>query len=857
MSIIRHDETSPPRPRGLLTGALVALALVSSLAAAVLLAPNTAGHAAAQATDVTVWSATLTVQENLDTPRLGYNGCSSVVAGKWCSDTAILSDDEFIYDDRRFFIQEIYSTGDNLFVRFRGTPTSHMDTHMTLHVGGTALAFTDGDNIAGWDRDNNVLRSETVRHWGSTHWNTTWAQDETVALELTVPAAHARRAIAFGPRLAYGPDPVQIDLVKGNSTYYTVELTTQPTGTVTVTPSSGDTAKLTVPTAALTFTTDDWNQAQTVTVTAANLFDNSDIETITVSHDISGADYASVPTTDLDVYVFRFPGLIFSKPALTVTEGESSTYTVALASAPTTNVTLHINQSDFDLTVTPSHPNLGGGSLTFTTANWNTAQTVTVAAGHDLDLRDKADTLIHVAENYQDSQIHFRVVEDFIVTVIDDDQTLMIIDDAIGTEGNDMFFSVFLDPAVDEVVSVDWETSDGTAKAGSDYTAGSGTLTFRPGDYHKHIKIPLMYDGTKGPRDTPSLTFTLMLENATNAELPDPPSGLGTILIAANRKGGVAIGPQSLSIPAGGEGLYWVHLDRGGRDGQYNKNATVTITSDNGRVTVDPTTLTFTENNWYIAQAVTVSMPDDADPALAATLSHEADFGRDGRTRETDTGPTVAVTVAYQVTGDDGSPGGGDGTGGGGGTGSNNPCAAGFADADSFGVHAEAIQALCAAGITKGCTAEPLNYCPAGAAVTRAQMASFLTRAFNLETPDDDAGFVDADSFGVHADAIEALYAEGITKGCTTEPLRYCPNDPITRAQMASFLTRAFNLETPDDDAGFVDADSFGVHADAIEALYAEGITKGCTTEPLRYCPNDPITRAQMASFLARALKLI
>ena len=74
---------------------------------------------------------------------------------------------------------------------------------------------------------------------------------------------------------------------------------------------------------------------------------------------------------------------------------------------------------------------------------------------------------------------------------------------------------------------------------------------------------------------------------------------------------------------------------------------------------------------------------------------------------------------------------------------------------------------------------------------------------------------------------------------------------------MATFLTRALNLETPPQPAGFADVDPDGVHAPSIEALYAAGITTGCARQPLQYCPNRPVTRAQMAAFLHRARHLI
>ncbi|MCQ3813937.1 MAG: S-layer homology domain-containing protein, partial [Acidimicrobiia bacterium] len=178
---------------------------------------------------------------------------------------------------------------------------------------------------------------------------------------------------------------------------------------------------------------------------------------------------------------------------------------------------------------------------------------------------------------------------------------------------------------------------------------------------------------------------------------------------------------------------------------------------------------------------------------------------------------------------------------------------AGFTDVDSASSHAPNIDALYAADITEGCSSDPLRYCP-NDPLTRAQMASFLVRALDLE-PAQPAGFTDVDSASSHAPNIDALYAADITEGCSSDPLRYCPNDPLTRAEMATFLVRALDLE-PAQPAGFTDVDSASTHAANIDALYAAGITEGCSSDPLRYCPNDPVTRAEMASFLVRALDL-
>ena len=71
---------------------------------------------------------------------------------------------------------------------------------------------------------------------------------------------------------------------------------------------------------------------------------------------------------------------------------------------------------------------------------------------------------------------------------------------------------------------------------------------------------------------------------------------------------------------------------------------------------------------------------------------------------------------------------------------------------------------------------------------------------------------------------------------------------------MASFLVRAFKLPQAQTPAGFADTED-NVHAANIDTLAAARITVGCATNPLRYCPNQAVTRAQMATFLHRALK--
>jgi hypothetical protein len=174
------------------------------------------------------------------------------------------------------------------------------------------------------------------------------------------------------------------------------------------------------------------------------------------------------------------------------------------------------------------------------------------------------------------------------------------------------------------------------------------------------------------------------------------------------------------------------------------------------------------------------------------------------------------------------------------------------------------IEALYDSGITSGCSEDPLMYCPEDP-VSRGQMAVFLERGMRGAeyTPPTATGsvFVDVSADYWAADWIEQLYADGITSGCTTDPLGYCPEDPVSRAQMAVFLERAMHWPaafTPPAGTGEIFDDVPGSYwaVDWIEKLYADGITEGCSLDPLLYCPEDSVTRAQMAVFLVRTFEL-
>lgn len=175
----------------------------------------------------------------------------------------------------------------------------------------------------------------------------------------------------------------------------------------------------------------------------------------------------------------------------------------------------------------------------------------------------------------------------------------------------------------------------------------------------------------------------------------------------------------------------------------------------------------------------------------------------------------------------------------------------GYSDVESGSTHEPAITALAGMGVFEDTECGDGLFCP-GDPVERWVMAVWLIRVLGGEVTDTGTSrFADVDAAEWWSPHAEELADREITLGCRTGPPRYCPDRSVTRAAMASFFVRAFDL--PDaPPAGFTDTS--GTHAANIDALAAAGVTKGCKTDPLRFCPTKAVTRAQMATFLHRAL---
>jgi sugar lactone lactonase YvrE len=177
---------------------------------------------------------------------------------------------------------------------------------------------------------------------------------------------------------------------------------------------------------------------------------------------------------------------------------------------------------------------------------------------------------------------------------------------------------------------------------------------------------------------------------------------------------------------------------------------------------------------------------------------------------------------------------------------------AGYSDTAQAGVHAAAVDCLAWWGVTRGTGSGA--YLPANG-VTRAQLAGFLARVPQAAGVPLDAGsdhFTD-DAGSVHERSINALASVGVIAG--TGPGRYSPDLPVTRAQLATLLSRAYTRASGlalDTDVSYFLDDAFNSHAAGIDGAAGAALVAG--TAPARYSPAPGLTRAQMATALSRAL---
>lgn len=178
-----------------------------------------------------------------------------------------------------------------------------------------------------------------------------------------------------------------------------------------------------------------------------------------------------------------------------------------------------------------------------------------------------------------------------------------------------------------------------------------------------------------------------------------------------------------------------------------------------------------------------------------------------------------------------------------------------FGDVPSSHQFYTEIGKLSARDVTLGCGGG--NFCPTDT-VTREQMAVFIERALGVFDPPAPPSqtFGDVSPSRWSYAFIEDFARRGITQGCGGG--NFCPEAPVTREQMAMFIIRALGMFNPPapTEQRYLDVPPPRMGYSFIEQMAVRGITQGCNANPPMYCPDDSVTRGQMAAFLVRAFNL-
>ncbi len=288
------------------------------------------------------------------------------------------------------------------------------------------------------------------------------------------------------------------------------------------------------------------------------------------------------------------PELVLSVSSLTLTEGSSASYTVKLEAEPTTTLTVYITgTSGTDLT-------LNEESLTFTTDNWNSPQTVTVSAGEDGNEVNDIEKLKHIV--FGDCCCG-RLSGEIPVTVVDNERFNLVLSPASLTvgEGESATYTVKLALQPTGNVTV---TTGGTS--GTDLSLNRSTLTFSTGSWNspQTVRVTARQDENRS-HDSETITHTASGGGygSVSEDLP--------VTVTDDDVPDLVFSPASLTVGEGESATYTVKLAaRPDSDVSLDVDA---FSGDN--LTLDKYELTFTTNNWNNPQRVRVTAGHDPDGA--------------------------------------------------------------------------------------------------------------------------------------------------------------------------------------------------------------------------------------------------
>ena len=551
----------------------------------------------------------------------------------------------------------------------------------------------------------------------------------------------------------------------------------------------------------------------------------------------------------------RLLGIIFdddgdallSIAEVTVTEGAAATLTLELLETPTSTIEVEYSTSDGSAIAGLDYTALVDQVIEFLTGE--TQKTITVTTiGDTIDEDDEMFSVSFVPTN-----VVGRAAATATITVVDNNPPpdASFAAPSVVTRREDeatVNLTVVLSSASSRTVEVAYSTVDGTATAGEDYTAVSGeVVTFAPGSTSRTITLEILEDRTAEDQFE-TFTVELAVLDADKATLGSRSTATVTI---EDNEGAPLLEIEDASAGEGSSAVVFeVTLGTASAQAVVVEYSTRDGTASAGSDFVAATgTVTFAAGE--TTQNLEVELIDDTEEEPTETFEVVLTGATDAivsRSRGVATGTIRDNDGRRPVI-----SGGGGGGGGGGGSPPEEPVLR-FGDVSVDSSHVGAVAALDTADVFARTECGEDLFCP-GEPMLRWVMAVWMVRIVDGADPEPEVGsrFGDVDPEVWWAPHVERLAELGITLGCSREPVLYCPDAVATRAQAASFLVRAFGLASALS-AGFSDV-AGSVHDASIDALHAAGITVGCSRDPLAYCPERATTRAQMATFLNRALQ--
>jgi subtilisin family serine protease len=468
----------------------------------------------------------------------------------------------------------------------------------------------------------------------------------------------------------------------GNTDTYTIVLTGQPATNVTVTAAVALSGRATLSTAGgpqadsvnLTFTNANWNVPQTITVAAVDDLAIEGPHSVAIAHTAVGSGYDGTAIAGVTAAITDndYPGVTITESggSTTVTEGVAQgspggadTYTVVLDRQPTGDVTFTA-QADSRVVVAAGDFGAGGGVfgvtalLTFTQANWNTSQTITVRAVDDLVVEGAHDGFIsHTTSGGAYGDVTPMTWAQVTAHVTDNDAPGVTVVHAGGgslavTEGAILpdpgaidTYTVVLDREPMAPVTITGGATGSLRVAAGDWSAGGGVfgpscaLTFTPLDWNTPKTITVMafddliaenvHPGSVGHTATggayDGVAIASMTASITDNDLPS--------VLFTETGGSTTVTEGAIGLTPGASDTYTAALSH-----QPSGTVTVTLTTlpseqitlaKSGGLPSSSLTLTYTTLNWNVTQTITVRPVDDTivEGPHPVTVSHATTGG--------------------------------------------------------------------------------------------------------------------------------------------------------------------------------------------------------------------------------------